>query len=116
MSKSSAATKNRRQVTASELTFLKPSEMEIDQEVTGRYIDAKKDQFGGLGYKLETADGTIVVNGSGQLDALMGKVDPGENITIVYKGTTKLKSGKFKGKDAHQFELFINEASEADSL
>jgi hypothetical protein len=93
-----------------EVTFLKPKDMEPGQTITGRYLEARKDQFGGFGYKVRTEDhGTIVINGCGSLDYQMEQIQPGHLVQITFTGKEKLKSGKWKGTEAYQFEVAVDE-------
>lgn len=93
------------------VTYVAPSKMAIGDEVIGTYLEKQVDQkFGGLRHKLETAEGITIVNGTGQLDYLLGNVEPGNMVRIVYQGKTKIGSGERKGTLAHQFELYVRVA------
>lgn len=105
--------KREREITSGSVTFLKPKDMQIDQEIIGKLSKVVEGQYG-LTYYLKQQDGsTIGVNGAGQLDSLMEQIAEGETVRIVYKGQVKLKSGAFKGKPAHQFKVFLVESDDA---
>lgn len=64
---------------------------------------------------------TIGLNHCGGLAVRMSEVKIGDCIELIYNGTEELPSGhKYKGKDAHQFEVYIlgdeEENSEEDCL
>jgi hypothetical protein len=105
-----------KKLTAGEITFIKPNELQKGDTIEGKYVEVRKDQYGGNGYKFITSEGTKVLNGTGQLDSIMALVELGTNVKIVYEGTSLVKSGKFKGKEAHQFSVYPEIKNEAADL
>lgn len=102
-----------RKLTAGETRFVKPNEMEEGQIVSGILTKAVQGEYGMTYYLRQTDGSTVGLNGSGQLDKLMEQVAEGTAIEITYQGQEKIKSGKFKGKAAHQFEVIVfDDASE----
>ena len=96
-----------RKLTAGETKFVKPNEMTEGQIVAGTLTKTVEGEYG-MTYYLRQEDGsTIGLNGSGQLDKLMEQVEEGTSIEVTYQGQEKIKSGKFKGKSAHQFEVVV---------
>lgn len=90
------------------VNYVKYSETEVGTEWIGVYLRKEIDAtYGNNKYFLATDLGTTCLNGAGQLDHAMENVPKGKKIKVVYKGTVKLDKGKFKGKDCHQFEVFV---------
>lgn len=59
-------------------------------------------------FRFKTDDGTLVtVNGAGNLSARMSEVSVGDYCRVEYLGMYPIKKGKFKGKDAHSFDVLI---------
>ncbi len=55
-------------------------------------------------YKIVTDDGeTLILNSAGSLNYQMDKVAIGSYVRISYNGKSEIKSGKMKGKEAHNF-------------
>ena len=118
-------TRVRRQVNPA-LVYKRWSDWSQGDYIIGEYIGTKFDQkFDKEVYmvKLEqvnladpkTSQGsairegmTIGLNHCGGLATRMAEVKIGDCIELVYNGLSELPSGhKFKGKDAHQFEVYI---------
>lgn len=78
--------------------------------VAGKYMgltDPATDTYEKSHIRLEKADGsTVQLNYAGQLNKLIEKVAIGTEIEIVFKGKTEIKSGKWAGQPANQFQLF----------
>lgn len=96
-----------KEVEQGELRFIKPTDFADlpDEQIEGAYIENREDNYGNPSYKLRTADGIVVVNSAGQLDSKMAEVAVGELVRITYMGQEKMKTGKWKGKLAHQFKV-----------
>ena len=110
-----AAPQRGRKLTAGETRFIKPNEMKEGQVVSGILTKAVEGDFG-MTYYLRQEDGsTIGLNGSGQLDKLMEQVEEGTSLEVTYQGQEKIKSGKFKGKSAHQFEVVVFDSTDESS-
>ncbi len=99
------------------ITYFRPKDLEIDQMITGTYLGTVTDSFSNTGHKLRLTDGsTGVINGAGKLNALLELVSVGSAIEVVYKGKSTIESGKWKGKAAHDFDVFVDDAAvSADS-
>jgi hypothetical protein len=94
-------------VTASDIEFKKPNEMAVGEVIEGRYVEAKKiGKFDKFTYLIETEAGTTIgLNEAGQLAKLMAKVPVGSDVRITYQGMAVIKSGQWKGSEAHTFEV-----------
>lgn len=86
--------------------FLKPSEMKKGQTIQGTFLGSYTDQFDRLAHRIQVSeDSVIIINGTGQLNALLAQVNPGTEVRITYKGKVQISSGKNRGKSAHTFEV-----------
>lgn len=94
-------------------TFVKPADLEIGQTIKGIYIGSEIDQFDKPNWTIRTTEGDLTMNSSGSLDKLMEQVTVGQYVEVTYGGTKTLTSGKYKGKEAHQFEVAASEEIEA---
>ena len=93
------------------VTYFRAKEMSIGQKVNGRYVKQLTDKFGNPAYKLELANGTIgILNSTGQLASLFEKVSIGDNVEVIYQGTSEIETGKWAGTEAHVFEVFSDGA------
>lgn len=77
----------------------------------GVYIGDSPNQFGRDNHDFKEADGTVVsLNAAGQLDYLLtSHAQLGDTVRIIYAGTNTLEKGRFKGKEAHNFELHLKD-------
>ena len=58
-------------------------------------------------FKVREADGTLVIlNNTASLANQLSNLELGSYVAIQYNGTTVIKSGARKGKEAHQFNVF----------
>ena len=96
-----------RKLTAGETRFVKPNEMTEGQTISGVLTRATEGDYGMTYYNRQEDGTTVGLNGSGQLDKLMEQVAENDSIEVTYQGQEKIKSGKFKGKAAHQFEVVV---------
>ena len=111
MSKNTKANSAYEEVKLGDTTFLKPSEMEPGTIIEGRFASVRtSEKYDTPTYMIETADGTVGVNGSGKLASLMAKVSLGSNIRIEYLGKVEIASGKWKGSEAHDFKVLVAKA------
>lgn len=62
-------------------------------------------KFGTVFHKVNTTNGLIAIQGSGQLNKLMAKIANGAEVQIVYEGSEVMKRGNFAGKSAHNFQV-----------
>lgn len=62
-------------------------------------------KFGTTFHKVNTANGLVAIQGSGQLNNLMKKVAQGAEVKITYQGSEVIKKGNFAGKSAHSFQV-----------
>lgn len=77
--------------------------------VQGAYVGTEDNKFGGKNYKLRTTSGIEVLNGSGSLTKQIEDANPkaGDILRVTYEGSTLIKDGKWKGKEAHQYKVQI---------
>lgn len=85
-------------------------------------IDSKFGQPKHLFEDLETGERKCL-NGAGQLNYCIEQLSEGDICKIVFKGKVELTSGRMKGKEANQFDVFVEDAKpmkqvevKADSL
>ena len=90
--------------------YLKPSELTPGYEIAGQFVKTLTNDFGET-YIIATEDGDVGLNSTGKLKKLMAHVSPGSALKIVYKGKTKITKGAMKGKDAHDFDVFVSTAN-----
>ena len=77
----------------------------------GVYAGPEEGKFG-VQHVFKQQDGEIVVlNSSGHLNWLLDShAAPGTLCNVFYKGRHMLTKGAFKGKEAHNFELEVDDA------
>jgi len=94
-------------VTGGPVTYIGPKNLEVGQTVSGIFLGlTEPDQFDKENFKLEGADGElIIVNRSGQLAFLMNRVPIGAQVNVTYRGKQVIATGRAKGKEAHQWEV-----------
>lgn len=109
--------------------YFNAKNLEPEQELSGVYSGSWKSPYGKQNYNLTLAEelpmGSLVMsngednpaipaesvvclNGSGSLDKQMSKVKVGAFVTIKYTGMSTVKNGKFKGAQAHCFDVFTS--------
>ena len=55
-------------------------------------------------FAVREADGTLaVINNNGNLSTQMERVEVGMDIAVLYNGMVAIKTGKYKGKNSHNF-------------
>jgi len=65
------------------------------------------DMTGKNDFKVREANGNLaILNSTASLSNQMSDLDIGSYVAIQYNGTTVIKSGPRKGKEAHQFNVF----------
>lgn len=58
-------------------------------------------------YKIREANGDLaIINNTASLSNQMADLELGSYVAIKYAGTTVIKNGPRKGKEAHQFNVF----------
>ncbi len=81
----------------------------------GRFLEATENNFNEnlKDYKFETIGGElIVINGTGVLKREMQNVVVGTLVQVIYNGKKVLGGkGKSAGKEAHMFEVLVDESS-----
>jgi hypothetical protein len=102
-----------KKVIAGDTNFIKLAETPAGAVFEGSLVKVLTGEYGPT-YILETEDGQIGIPGKTRLNILMEKVAPGSLVRITYDGLKKNTSGKFKGKDAHNFSVEVDAAQEAD--
>jgi len=78
----------------------------LEGEYLGTVLNplSKKNDF-----KFKTNDGISIINNTGGLAVRMSQVNPGTLCQVVYNGKTKIESGDYKGKEAHQFNVLVED-------
>ncbi len=95
------------QLSGGATTYIKPKDLKAGATITGVYRGSFEDKYEKLNHRIEQEDGSQkVINGTGQLNALLAKVAEGTKIDVVYKGTSTIASGQYKGTKAHTFEVY----------
>ena len=54
-----------------------------------------------------SAGDTVIINESGGLNVKMDGIEEGAEVIIDYAGAVKMAKGKFKGKEAHTFDVYV---------
>ena len=77
---------------------------------SGVYLESKEGRYGVQHYFEESLTGERkVLNSSGQLNYLVdAHLSEGTKCKIEYDGKHKLTKGAMKGKEAHQFKLYVD--------
>lgn len=90
--------------------FIKYSECKPGQVlVDGKFIRTEEGRFG-LNHIFQEGDGELVLNSSGHLNWLLETYGfEGAVCRVTYQGKEKLTKGNMKGKEAHRFELEIDD-------
>ena len=92
--------------------WLKPGvDFEAEDEVfaKARYLGEEEGQFG-VYQTFQNLDTKECFNlGGGHLNWLCSQIEVGDEVRLVYLGEEKLTKGKFKGKNSHQYELWLLE-------
>jgi len=79
----------------------------------GKYIETTIDQkFGQPKHLFEDLDTgeRKCLNSAGQLNYCMDQLAEGEICKVVFKGKITLEKGKMAGKEANQFDVFVEDA------
>lgn len=88
-------------------TYIKISGLKAGDEFTGVYKHSDRDMtYNKLQHYFDVNGSSFVYNGAGQLDKFMEKVPQGALVKIIYKGSEVIGKGPYKGKPAHQFQVF----------
>jgi len=77
----------------------------VGKPILGTYEGSFVNKFDKRNHRIKTSKGLIAVVGSAGLDKDMVQVDLGADISVMYKGTKEIKSGMYKGKKAHSYEV-----------
>jgi hypothetical protein len=67
-----------------------------------------------VNHLIRNEDDVVVVLSGGHLDYQIqsNNIQKGDKLQVSYLGTTKVEKGKFKGKEAHQFDIALPEVME----
>lgn len=85
-------------------------QLQIGTTIAGTYEGSfATKKHGTVFYKINTAAGLVAVQGSGQLNKLMGRIPQGSEVQIVYQGREAIKKGNFAGVLAHSFQVSASE-------
>ncbi len=68
-------------------------------------IDVEEAEFSDKKLAKEMAGKTLVLNHSGMLNKSLDQLSEGDVVQIIYQGKGKMEKGKYKGKEAHTFEV-----------
>lgn len=78
----------------------------------GKYLETKEGKYGPQHYFEEESGEKICLNSAGQLNFLIGdNLWKGRKCKIVYKGKVELTKGPMSGKEAHNFDLFLDDSA-----
>lgn len=94
--------------------WIKASELKSGDKFVGTYLDSwTGGEYNTTTHKIEQEDGKVLgINGTGQLNKLMEKVQKGSAVEVHYAGKVKLDKGPMKGKHAHQFSVLADKVIE----
>lgn len=78
----------------------------------GVYLETFEGKFGHQHKFREKESGQLVVlNSAGHLNYQVNQLKTGQVVRVIYKGTTVLEKGAMSGKEAHQFDVQVDEDS-----
>jgi hypothetical protein len=81
----------------------------------GSYLGPYQGKYGVLHDFKEKGGEIACLNSSGQLNYLLEThVATGDVCNVYYKGKVLLSKGTFKGKEAHNFEIEVDDAKHSD--
>lgn len=98
-------------------TYVKFSECKVgDVLVEGKYIGTVANQFNkdkpNYEFKPLNGEANVVLNSAGKLVYLMDTyVQVGDLVQVTYKGKSKIDKGPMKGKEAHDFEVAVDDSA-----
>lgn len=94
---------------------LNPGDVLIEK---GTYLETKEGKYGAQHYFEETSNSERkVLNSSGQLNYLVDTyLKEGTVCKIVYKGKVLLSKGAMSGKEAHNFDLYVDDETVEKSV
>lgn len=76
----------------------------------GLYVGEEQGKFG-IQHVFKEKKETVVLNSAGHLNWLLSNhVQPGQLCNVIYAGKVVIPKGTFAGKDAHNFELEVDDA------
>lgn len=84
----------------------------------GKYLESKQGKFGVQHYfeEIESSE-RKVLNSSGQLNYLVDSyLAEGDICKIVYEGKVVLDKGAMKGKEAHNFQLYLDKPTKTPEV
>lgn len=87
----------------SKTTYLSAADL-ADRAIEGKYMGIVEGKFG-PNYKIQTNNGTVIVNGCGALNSQFPKVAEGSLVRLEYRGKKKISSGPLKGKAFHDIDV-----------
>lgn len=101
------------QKVATQRKYFKYAECQKGQKLVdeGVYLGTEEGKFG-IQHIFRQKDGeTVVLNKSGHLDYLLAEnATKGTKCNVIYDGKIVLTKGPFKGKEANNFELEVDDA------
>lgn len=78
------------------------------ETITGVYTGSAENIYKKQDYTIRQSNGEeVVLASAGNLGARMSQVPVGSYVEITYKGTNALKTGPFKGTQAHNFDVLF---------
>lgn len=94
--------------------------LEAGDVISGTFIgvtDPSIDKYDKSHIQVKQADGSILqLNSAGKLNKLIDEVSQGSEVEIVFLGKTEIKTGKFAGKEANNFDVFVTSAAPAKAI
>jgi len=106
--------------------FRKYDAWDAGDQVAGKLVEVRKDKFGKPAYVLQISDAMFkktseqpavgslfTLNSAGGLEYKIGQVGGvaiGDTIGVEYNGKSVVENGKWKGKQCHDIEFFIEKS------
>lgn len=97
-------------------TYFKYKECKKGQTLieNGKFLETKEGKYGAQHYFEESNGERKVLNSAGQLNYLVESyLEKGKRCKIVFGGKEVLEKGDMAGKEANQFELYVDNQSPA---
>ena len=85
--------------------ILRPSTMVEGQIVEGTYKGSFRSKNNILCHRIVDGEAETILLGTGKLNYLLDKINPGTAVKIEYKGKVKVNRGRLRGKFVHDFDV-----------
>jgi len=95
------------------ISYIKYNELDLDKPIfeKAKYVESFEGKYG-INHKFTTEDmAQVVLPSAGQLNYLISTyLTEGMDCQVVYKGKVELTKGAMKGKEAHNFDLLVEDS------